>query len=289
MAGGNSHQRAIAKAARTRIENRVVVATEKAIQNGSPASIPETIKNVPKPPLVARPKGQSIQLTLGDSITLFGLLLGVIFVIIVPPLIVKVILLAGVCVGFFVFFNRSHWTHKWKPRRQLASSSLVVSLLLVVAIPQFVRQWKDEHHKPAQAKTPPQPAPIPPFTKTTPIIPLTHEQFCLVISTLEATWIAAHVDAPPEVKQKKKWTLEEFDWLNLKLGEQGISSMSLHQNEGPPLMTAKNQSSIDIGDAIFNGDIGTLATADSNSNISAHGNVTVNRGQRNSFVTPPCP
>src|SRR5260370_34879217 len=94
MAGGNSHQRAIAKAARTRIENRVVVATEKAIQNGSPASIPETIKNVPKPPLVARPKGQSIQLTLGDSITLFGLLLGVIFVIILPPLIVKVILLA---------------------------------------------------------------------------------------------------------------------------------------------------------------------------------------------------
>jgi hypothetical protein len=189
-----------------------------------------------------------------------------------------VLILAGL-IGFFgVVGSELVWGKSHRQQLAVVASAAVLLCLSLWQLDSGTVRYRSAHAPAASAPAPP-------------LKGLTHEQFCVVIAPLEDKWIAAHPDAPLEVRQNKKWTGDEFDWLNLRLGEEGLSPMKLYHNQAPqapPLMIAKNHSSIDIGHAIFNGDIGTLAEADSNSKISATGEVTVNRRQTQPFITPPC-
>src|SRR5260370_32210143 len=89
-----------------------------------------------------------------DSWSVLALLVGVFLVIVVPPLPLKVLLLVGVCVGFFLFCIYSHWTHGWSRLRQRSAASVVIVLLLAFGIPQFISQWKAEHPKPVASQSP---------------------------------------------------------------------------------------------------------------------------------------
>lgn len=84
-------------------------------------------------------------LNIGDSIGLAGLLVGVVLVIIVPPLLMKAVLLVGVCVGVPVFVQYSHWSHGWSKLRRCLAALVVIIVLLSVGIPEFITQWKTEH------------------------------------------------------------------------------------------------------------------------------------------------
>ena len=106
-------------------------------------------------------------LSLGDSFSLLGILVGVFLVIIVPPLLLKAILLICLCGGVVLFAKISHWTSEWSRLRRYSSASVAVILLLALAIPQFVSQWKAEHPNPvanasSPANVPPQSAPSAP-------------------------------------------------------------------------------------------------------------------------------
>ena len=106
---------------------------------------------VPKPISndVIAPKVGAFRLTLGDSIHVIALLLGIYFVMVVPPLWLKVALLICVVAGVFWFAKRSYWTQGWSAWRQGIASFAVVILLLGVGIPQFISQWQVEHPKAA--------------------------------------------------------------------------------------------------------------------------------------------
>src|SRR5713101_1480103 len=67
-----------------------------------------------------------------DSWTVLGLLVGILTVVIVPPLPLKVTLLAGVCLGVFRLCIYSHWTRSWPRLRQRAAASAVVVLLIAI-------------------------------------------------------------------------------------------------------------------------------------------------------------
>ena len=84
-------------------------------------------------------------LTLGDSIAVLALLIGVYFVIVAPPLYAKVPLLVLVCGGFVWFTRTSHWSHSWSSIKKNSWAVILVVLLCVVSFPQFVGQWKSEH------------------------------------------------------------------------------------------------------------------------------------------------
>lgn len=101
---------------------------------------------------------QEMYLNRPDSYSVLALLVGVILVIIVPPLPLKVFLLIVVCVGVVLFCKRSHWTHTLSKLRQRSLSFAIVALLLVVGIPQFISQWKAEHPKPVVTQEPPMPS-----------------------------------------------------------------------------------------------------------------------------------
>jgi cell division septation protein DedD len=95
------------------------------------------------------------RLPLGDSIGVVGLLIGVFLVIIVPPLMLKIFLFVGVCAGVFVFSRYSHWTHGWTKFKRRTVASIIAVALCIVAIPQFVSQWRTEHARKTEEPTSP--------------------------------------------------------------------------------------------------------------------------------------
>ncbi len=107
-------------------------------------------------------KVKTSSLALGDSIGAIALLVGVYLVIVVPPLALRAVLLAGVIVGVFLFAKYSHWTHKWSPFLQRTVSFIAAIGLLGVAIPQFISQWKAERPKPVTTQSSPAAAPVKP-------------------------------------------------------------------------------------------------------------------------------
>src|SRR6266403_661475 len=105
----------------------------------------EVVRTKPVEP--AKSNKRIKRLNRADSWSVLALLVGVFLVIVVPPLWLKAILLAGVCIGVFLFSNHSHWTHGWSGLRRYSAASVVIILLLAVGIPQFLSQWKTEHPK----------------------------------------------------------------------------------------------------------------------------------------------
>jgi hypothetical protein len=95
---------------------------------------------------VAMPKTpKKDQLSLGDTWTIFGVLLGVLFVIIIPPLYAKIPLFLAVCTGLAWLTHRSHWTVAWNPWQKWLVALLIVFICSAIAIPQFISQWRSEN------------------------------------------------------------------------------------------------------------------------------------------------
>jgi hypothetical protein len=136
MAGGNSHQRAMEQAAKA---HAVGNSGHRAEPTATTASAIRQDKPIP---------GKPELLNVGDSIGFAGILLGVLLVIIVPPLWVKIPLMFSVCLGIFLFVRRAHWTHGWSPYRQYIGASVSCVIVLAIGIPQFISQWKQEHNFP---------------------------------------------------------------------------------------------------------------------------------------------
>jgi hypothetical protein len=98
----------------------------------------------PTPILGQKKKTESSRLSSSDSLSLLALLVGVLSVIIVPPLLMKAILLICVSLGVFGFARYSHWTNASSGFRYI-TASVVVIFLIAVGVPQFTTQWKAEH------------------------------------------------------------------------------------------------------------------------------------------------
>jgi hypothetical protein len=81
-------------------------------------------------------------LNVGDSISLLGLLFGVVLVIVVPTVLAKALLLMGVCAGSCWFVGKSHWTHEWSTAKKYSISTIIVIILWGLAIPQFMSEWR---------------------------------------------------------------------------------------------------------------------------------------------------
>ena len=87
------------------------------------------------------------QLSRGDSWTILGVLLGVLFVIVLPPLYAKIPIFFAVCVGITWLAFQSHWVTKRPSAQKLFLAALVITICSVIAIPQFRAQWVSEHAK----------------------------------------------------------------------------------------------------------------------------------------------
>jgi hypothetical protein len=101
---------------------------------------PQETASVPAPI-----EAQADRLSRGDSYTLLALLVGVFFVLIVPTLPIKVVLLAFVCSGFLWFATKSHWTHSWSRGKQTLAGIACVVILCSVSVPQLLEQWHSKH------------------------------------------------------------------------------------------------------------------------------------------------
>jgi hypothetical protein len=115
-------------------------ATKQAWAAAHPESTPIT-KAKQKQPKRFKPFSRT------DTYAALGLLAGVLLVIIVPPLWLKAVLLAGESVGIFLFLKYAHWSHGWSRFKRNSIASAIVVILLAVGIPQFISQWKAEHEE----------------------------------------------------------------------------------------------------------------------------------------------
>jgi len=98
-------------------------------------------------PSISQGVGKKQPLNFGDSLALVGLVLGVLLMVIVPPLIFKVVLLAAICAILLWLSKRSYWTCTLSRKRQNITALVVLVAICGVSIPQFMAQWKSEHPK----------------------------------------------------------------------------------------------------------------------------------------------
>jgi hypothetical protein len=106
-------------------------------------------------PLVANTDNR--QLSRGDTWSILGVLLGVLFVIVLPPLYAKVPIFVLVCIGLGWLAHRSHWVVGWSVVQTSCLALLVVIICSAIAVPQFVSQWRSEH---SAVQPPPTAAPV---------------------------------------------------------------------------------------------------------------------------------
>ncbi len=107
---------------------------------------PKAAQNQPAIPVAM---SESPQLNKSDTWTILGVLLGLLFVIIVPPLYAKVPIFVGVCVGLGWLAFRSHWVIGWNVYQKTCLGTLVIILCSAIAIPQFGSQWRSRRDTPA--------------------------------------------------------------------------------------------------------------------------------------------
>jgi hypothetical protein len=139
MSGGNAHDRATAKAAvKKKASNQSMPresGTEKPKYSESQMSF-----------LSSNPKREWREpLNRADSIGLFGILMGTLFVLIVPTVWYKVPAFALLCFGITYFIWLSHWTYRLKTVIRVLTVVFVIAPLNVAVLPQFVEQWHAEH------------------------------------------------------------------------------------------------------------------------------------------------
>jgi hypothetical protein len=170
MGGGNSHQRAKARAA-----EKARIRKEVSEGNTQPKVTPQRLD------VVEAKSNTQRGLNLGDSIGLAALIFAMVAVILTPPLWLKAILLVLSGVGCFVFFNKSHWTNYWSSKRRYVGAVVVVVFLVGIGVPQLREQWKAGHAAPVQ---------IPHSTQTV-LVRYTQEMLPLSIPSKDTYYILA--------------------------------------------------------------------------------------------------
>jgi hypothetical protein len=104
-----------------------------------------------QPALETKPP-EKAQLNKSDSIAIVGILLGLLFVIVLPPLSLKIPAFVGTCVGFFWLAHRSHWTEGLAWWKRTALGLVVVGFCCAVGVPQFISQWRTDNAVPTAEK-----------------------------------------------------------------------------------------------------------------------------------------
>jgi len=131
--GGNAHDRAVARAAKAKPDQPTPP---------QPNKMPPFEANT-----VSVEPGDEWRepLNRADSMGLLGMLLGVLFVLVVPTVWYKVPAFALLCFGTAYFIWLSHWTYRLaKGVRAIVITIIVVALSFGV-VPQFIEQWRVEH------------------------------------------------------------------------------------------------------------------------------------------------
>lgn len=80
-----------------------------------------------------------------DSIGVFGVLLGLFFVLIVPTFWYKVPAIALLCFGSIYFIWLSHWTYRLAEAWRLLVTGATLIIISGAVVPQLIRQWRIEH------------------------------------------------------------------------------------------------------------------------------------------------
>jgi len=147
MGGGNSHQRAVDRAAKAR-------SNKQQFKDIAPP------KDTPRDTdaMGSANKSQRGHLNIGDSIGIVSLVFAVVAVVVTPPLWLKALLLLVSSAGCFAFFNKSDWTHSWRWECRYGGASVAVAILAFIVIPQFRMQWR--HERAAQTEGYLEPDPI---------------------------------------------------------------------------------------------------------------------------------
>jgi len=129
--GGNSHQRAMARAAKARVTKESVITDNR--QSAADTVLPKNHTEWKE------------SLNRADSIGLLGILVGTFFVLIVPTVWHKVSAFILLCFGFGYFIWLSHWTSNLNKKWRIAIIIAILVVLNIGVIPQFVEQWRIEH------------------------------------------------------------------------------------------------------------------------------------------------
>jgi hypothetical protein len=95
------------------------------------------------------------QLGRGDTWTILGVLLGVLFVVVLPPLLAKIPIFILVCSGLVWLTHKSYWTLSWSRSLRALVSLATVTICSALAVPQFVAQWRSGQHFVGQSRSDP--------------------------------------------------------------------------------------------------------------------------------------
>ena len=139
--GGNAHQRATAA---KRAESEQSGASRITPPNQPTAANPVARPDDSTPVIDSRHESMR-PLNGAESIGLLGVLVGTLFVIIVPTVLSKLPAFLLVCFASAYFIWLSHWTYRWKRWLRIVLILLTFVLLNVGVLPQFVAQWRLEH------------------------------------------------------------------------------------------------------------------------------------------------
>jgi hypothetical protein len=143
MSGGNAHDRAMAKAIAKKATNHPVSSNSKVEKS---KQLDTEISASPINALLSDSRREWREpLNRADSIGLLGILMGTLFVLIVPTVWYKVPAFALLCFGTAYFIWLSHWTYQLKKISRMVIVMVVITSLSIAVIPQFIEQWHAEH------------------------------------------------------------------------------------------------------------------------------------------------
>jgi len=103
---------------------------------------PEALQRVKRGVAILGGSERSRQLTSSDTWTVLSVLASVLFAVIIPPLYLRIPLFVAVCYGLIRLAHTSHWVSGWSSWKRTIVGLLAASVCALVALPQFVSQWK---------------------------------------------------------------------------------------------------------------------------------------------------
>jgi len=140
--GGNAHQRALAAKRAESVESAQSVVPLFDQSSATKSAVPP---DGSRQPFIEYQHEWTHPLNRADSIGLLGVLVGTMFVILVPTVWYKVAAFALVCFALAYFICLSHWTCQSKIWIRVLLIALVLSVVAACVVPQLVAQWRIEH------------------------------------------------------------------------------------------------------------------------------------------------
>jgi hypothetical protein len=81
----------------------------------------------------------------GDSLAVAGLIITAVLTGLAPPLPLRILAVILGIAGCFIFVRKSYWTRSWGRSWRYVAAIAVAIVMIGVAVPQFIDQWKSEH------------------------------------------------------------------------------------------------------------------------------------------------